>query len=228
MDMGSLEGLLTSEDVANILKVDVVTVRRLVNRGELAAYRVGGEYRFKIRDINDYLNRQYVPAQIFTAGELDRQAQQAFNKFTRRAKQAMLLAAEEASSFRRTQIEPEHVLLGLIREGEGVAGRVLSSLGVQLEQAHQALESLFGLGEGSDQPAPEPSDETRRVIKLAVDEAKQLEHHYIGTEHLLLALMRDADGSAAQVLAQLNIPADQVRDEVMRVLKEGPRQAGRQ
>src|SRR5215470_6676085 len=102
----ALEGLFTSEDVANYLKVDVVTVRRLVNRGELAAYRVGGEYRFRKHDINDYLERQYVPAQIFTAGELDRHIQQAFKKFTRRAKQAMLLAGEEASRFKRSQIEP--------------------------------------------------------------------------------------------------------------------------
>src|SRR5262245_49821369 len=186
--MEAPEGLLTSEDVANYMKVDVVTVRRLVNRGELAAYRVGGEYRFKIRDIDDYLNRQYIPAQIFTAGELDRQVQQAFNKFTRRAKQVMLLAAEEASSLRRAQIGPEHVLLGLMREGEGVAGRVLSSLGVQLDRARQATEEAFGVGESSDQLAPQPSDETRYMIKLAVDEAKQLEHRFIGTEHLLLAL----------------------------------------
>jgi excisionase family DNA binding protein len=219
-------GLLTSEDVANYMKVDVVTVRRLVNRGELAAYRVGGEYRFKMGDINDYLERQYVPAQIFTAGEPDRYVQQAFKKFTRRAKQAMLLAAEEASSFRHTQIGPEHVLLGLIREGEGVAGRVLTAMGVQLDGARQVIEATFGVGDGSDQPAPGPNDETRHMIVLAVAEAKQLEHHFIGTEHLLLALMRDADSNAAQVLAQLDVAAEQVRDEVMRLLKEGPRQAG--
>jgi excisionase family DNA binding protein len=217
------EGLLTSEDVANYLKVDVVTVRRLVNRGELAAYRVGGEYRFKIGDINDYLKRQYVPAQIFTAAEPGQFMQRAFGKFTRRAKQAMLLAAEEASSFRRAQIGPEHVLLGLLREGEGVAGRVLSDLGVQLEQARRAVETTCGVGEGADQPAPEPNDETRRVTELAVAEAKQLEHHFIGTEHLLLALTRDPEGSAALVLAQLNIATEQLRDAVLRVLKHGPR-----
>src|SRR5262245_19267093 len=145
--MDPLEVLLTTDELANYLKVDVVTVRRLVNRGELAAYRIGGEYRFKARDIRDYLERQYLPAQPFAAGDLDKFTKQAFEKFTKRVKQTMLLAAEEAQNFKRAQVGPEHILLGLIREGEGVAGRVLNELGITFDRAVRAIEATSGMGD---------------------------------------------------------------------------------
>jgi excisionase family DNA binding protein len=221
--MDPLETLLTTDDLANYLKVDVVTVRRLVNRGELAAYRIGGEYRFKARDVRDYLERQYVPAQLFAAGDLDKFSKQAFDKFTKRVKQTMLLAAEEARNFKRAQVGPEHILLGLIREGEGVAGRVLDELGIKFDRAVQAVEATSGVSNEIDQPVQDPDDTAEQVIGLAVVEAKQLKHHFIGTEHLLLALTHDPEGNAMRALAQLGVTAEQVREAVLRMLKQGPR-----
>jgi excisionase family DNA binding protein len=220
--MDPLETLLTTDELATYLKVDVVTVRRLVNRGELAAYRVGGEYRFKARDIRDYLDRQYVPAQLWAAADLDTIDKQVLAKLTKRVKQTLLLAAEEARSFKRVQVGSEHLLLGLLREGEGVAGRVLDELGVTYERAAQAVEATSDVGNHADPSAQDP-DATERLVGLALDEAKQLKHQFIGTEHLLLALTHKADGNAVRALVQLDVTAEQVRDAVLRTLRQGPR-----
>jgi excisionase family DNA binding protein len=220
--MDPLEALLTTDDLANYLKVDVVTVRRLVNRGELAAYRIGGEYRFKAGDVRDYLERQYVPAQLFKTGDLANLNKQVFDKFTRLAKQSLLRAGEEASAFGRAQIGPEHILLGLIRASDGVAFHVLDNLGFKIHDARKAVEAIVGIGTETEQQSRDLSDEARTIVELAVDEAAQLKHHYIGTEHLLLALTRESEGNAARVLAHLELPAAQVRDAVLLALKMGP------
>lgn len=220
--MDPLESLLTTDDVANYMKVDVVTVRRLVNRGELAAYRIGGEYRFKAGDIRDYLERQYVPAQLFKAGELVNLNKQMLDKFTRLAKQSLLRAGEEASAFGQAQICSEHILLGLILASDGVAFHVLDNLGVKIHDARKAVEAISGIGAETAQQSRDFSDEARLAIDLAVDEAKQFKHHYIGTEHLLLALTRDDESNAARALAQLGLPTAQVRDAVMLAVKMRP------
>jgi excisionase family DNA binding protein len=151
-----LESLLTTEDVANYLKVDVVTVRRLVNRGDLAAYRVGGEYRFTRSDVVDYLHRQHIPARANHAVDQDLLLKQAFNKLTKRAKQSLWkFAAEEARNFKQPHIGTEHILLGLILEGEGVAGHVMRDLGVTIVQARAAVEAAVGMGDFSGRQAPE-------------------------------------------------------------------------
>jgi excisionase family DNA binding protein len=219
--MDPLETLLTTDDVANYMKVDVVTVRRLVNRGELAAYRIGGEYRFKTSDLRDYLERQYVPAQPLKADDLTSLSKQVFDKCTRLAKQSLLRAGEEASAFGREQICPEHILLGLILASDGVAFHVLDKLGVNINGARKAVEAISGRSTAADQQSRDFSDEARALVDLAVEEAKQLKHHYIGTEHLLLALTRDGEGSAARVLAQLELPASEVQDAVLLALKMG-------
>jgi ATP-dependent Clp protease ATP-binding subunit ClpC len=211
------------------MKVDVVTVRRLVNRGELAAYRIGGEYRFKAGDIRDYLERQYVPAQLFKAGELANLNKHVLDKSTRLAKQSLLRANEEASAFGHAQICPEHILLGLILAGDGVAFHVLDNLGVKIHDARKAVEAISGIGAVADQQSRDFSDEARALVDLAVDEAKQLKHHYVGTEHLLLALTHDVEGNAARVLAKLGLQATQVQDAVLLAVKLGanaPRPSG--
>jgi excisionase family DNA binding protein len=219
--MDPLEPLLTTDDVANYMKVDVVTVRRLVNRGELAAYRIGGEYRFKAGDLRDYLERQYVPVQLFKGGDPASLNKHVFDKCTRLAKQSLLRADEEASAFGRAQIYPEHILLGLILASDGVAFHVLDSLGVKIHDAREAVEAISGRGTEADQQPRDLSDAARALVDLAVDEAKQLKHHYIGTEHLLLALTRDGEGNAALALAQLGLAAKQVQDAVLLALKIG-------
>jgi excisionase family DNA binding protein len=218
--MDPLEPLLTTEDVANYLKVDVVTVRRLVSRGDLSAYRIGGEYRFTRSDIVDFLHRQHIPARPLSAADQEKLLKQAFQKLTRRAKQAIWkFAVEEARNFKRPEIGTEHMLLGLILEGEGVAGHVLGGFGVTIAKARSAVEATAGVGAGPVRQEPDLSAEAKDAIECAIDEAKQLNHHFIGTEHVLLGILRDRQGNAVRALEHLGLSPEQVRDQVIEVLQ---------
>ena len=148
-------------------------------------------------------------------------SERAFDKFTKRAKQVLQIATEEARAFNHPYIGTEHILLGLIREGEGVAARVLDDLGVKLSQARHAVEFIVGMGEGPARQDQDLTARAKKVIAYAVDEAKRLNHHYIGTEHLLLGLVRNGEGVATGVLDIMGVSLEQVRTQVMRVLRQG-------
>jgi ATP-dependent Clp protease ATP-binding subunit ClpC len=148
-------------------------------------------------------------------------SERAFDKFTKRAKQVLQIATEEARAFNHPYIGTEHILLGLIREGEGVAARVLDDLGVKLSQARHAVEFIVGMGEGPTRQDQDLTARAKKVIAYAVDEAKRLNHHYIGTEHLLLGLVRNGEGVATGVLDIMGVSLEQVRTQVMRVLRQG-------
>ena len=148
-------------------------------------------------------------------------SERAFDKFTKRAKQVLQIATEEARAFNHPYIGTEHILLGLIREGEGVAARVLDDLGVKLSQARHAVEFIVGPGEGPPRQDQDLTARAKKVIAYAVEEAKRLNHHYIGTEHLLLGLVRNGEGVATGVLDILGVSLEQVRTQVMRVLRQG-------
>jgi ATP-dependent Clp protease ATP-binding subunit ClpC len=148
-------------------------------------------------------------------------SERAFDKFTKRAKQVLQIATEEARTFNHPYIGTEHILLGLIREGEGVAARVLDDLGVKLSQARHAVEFIVGAGEGPARQDQELTARAKKVITFAVEEAKRLNHHYIGTEHLLLGLVRNGEGVATGVLDILGVSLEQVRTQVLRVLRQG-------
>ena len=145
-----------------------------------------------------------------------------YSKFTKRAKQVLQLATEEARAFNHPYIGTEHILLGLIRESEGIAARVLDELGVKLPQARSAVEFIVGLGEGPNRgEQQELTARAQKVIKYAIEEANRLNHHYIGTEHLLLGLVRNGEGVATGVLDIMGVSLEQVRNQVMRVLRHG-------
>src|SRR5689334_11402452 len=148
-------------------------------------------------------------------------SERAFDKFTKRAKQVLQIATEEARAFNHPYIGTEHILLGLIKEGEGVAARVLEDLGVKLTQARHAVEFIVGMGEGPVRQDQDLTARAKKVIAYAVDEAKRLNHHYIGTEHLLLGLVRNGEGVATGVLDIMGVSLEQVRTQVMRVLRQG-------
>ncbi len=140
-----------------------------------------------------------------------------FDKFTEHARRALTYSQEEAQRFHHSYIGTEHLLLGVLREGEGVAARALASLGVDLEKARSAVEMIIGRG---DRPASGQvglTPRAKRVIELAVDEARRLGHHHIGTEHLLLGLVREGEGIAAQTLESLGVTLEAVRAEVIRM-----------
>lgn len=150
----------------------------------------------------------------------------AYEKFTKRAKQVLQYATEEARALNHSYIGTEHILLGLIREGEGVAARVLEDLGVQLSQTRHSVEFIVGIGEGESRPEKELSVRAKNVITLAIDEAKRLGHNYIGTEHILLGLIRNGEGVATGVLDMLGVSLEQIKTSVMRVLRQGGATAG--
>jgi ATP-dependent Clp protease ATP-binding subunit ClpC len=144
-----------------------------------------------------------------------------YSKFTKRAKQVLQLATEEARAFNHPYIGTEHILLGLIRESEGIAARVLDDLGVKLAQARSAVEFIVGVGESAQANEQELTARAQKVIKYAIEEANRLNHHYIGTEHLLLGLVRNGEGVATGVLDIMGVSLEQVRNQVMRVLRHG-------
>jgi len=144
-----------------------------------------------------------------------------FNRFTERARRVILLAREEAKRLDHDYLGTEHLLLGLIREGEGVAALALQNLGIDLEQVRQEVEKAVGKGGGSLFLGQIPfTPRAKKVLELAVTEARNLGHNYIGTEHLLLGLIREGEGVAAQILANLGADLEKVREEVVSLLGE--------
>ena len=142
-----------------------------------------------------------------------------FEKFSERARRVLSLAQEEAQRFNHNYIGTEHILLGLVRENEGVAARVLLNQNVELSKIRSAVEFIISRG---DRPPPGEiglTPRAKKVIVLAVDEARRLNHHYIGTEHILIGLMREGEGVAAGVLESLGITLEKVREETNRIIQ---------
>lgn len=233
-----MEPLLTSDEVAAYLRVDVVTIRRLVNRGELPAYRVGGEYRFKRRELEEYLQRQRMPGadeervdmlsalallarKLFGGSKVSGggPVSDGFARFTPGARNALQLAQAEAHRLHHHFIGTEHVLLGLVREGEGVAAQALLGMGVDLEAVRARVEFIIGHGEHEGEEGEVPlTRRAKKVIELAVDEAIRLDHVSLGTEHLLLGLIREGDGLGAHVLRELGVDLRTARAKVIELL----------
>ncbi|MBP8251698.1 MAG: AAA family ATPase, partial [Herpetosiphon sp.] len=146
----------------------------------------------------------------------------AYDKMSRRAKQVMSFAQEEARAFNHPYIGTEHLLLGLILENEGVAARALAELGVTITKARNAVEFIVGHGEGPRTSADmDLTARSKKVFEYAIDEARKLNHTYISTEHILLGLVRNAEGVATGVLEIMNVSLDQVRTHVMRMMRQG-------
>lgn len=141
-----------------------------------------------------------------------------FEKFSERARRVLSLAQEEAQRFNHNYIGTEHILLGLVRETEGVAARVLSGLGVDLSKVRSAVEFIIGRGEKPTQGEIGLTPRAKKVVELAVDEARRMNHTYIGTEHLLIGLLREGEGVAAGVLESLGVTLEKVRAETHRIL----------
>ena len=148
-----------------------------------------------------------------------------FEKFSERARRVLSLAQEEAQRFNHNYIGTEHILLGLVRETEGVAARVLSNLGVELTKVRSAVEFIIGRGEKSVPGEIGLTPRAKKVIELAVDEARRLNHSYIGTEHLLIGLLREGEGVAAGVLESLGVTLEKIRNETSRVLSQNAPQS---
>ncbi len=148
-----------------------------------------------------------------------------FEKFSERARKVLSLAQEEAQRFNHNYIGTEHILLGLVRETEGVAARVLANVGVDLNKVRSAVEFIIGRGDKPAQGEIGLTPRAKKVVELAVDEARRMNHTYIGTEHLLIGLLREGEGVAAGVLESLGVNLEKVRGETHRVLSQSPSQS---
>ncbi|MGH2353920.1 MAG: ATP-dependent Clp protease ATP-binding subunit, partial [Chloroflexota bacterium] len=143
-----------------------------------------------------------------------------FDKFTERAKKVLVLAQEEAQRFNHNYIGTEHLLLGLVREGEGIAAKVLGNLGVELNKVRSAVEFIIGRGDRMVIGDISLTPRAKKVIELSVEEARRLNHNHIGTEHLLLGLVREGEGIAAGVLESLGVNLEKVRTQVIAVVSQ--------
>ncbi len=148
-----------------------------------------------------------------------------FDRFTDRAKKVMTLARQEATRFNHEYIGTEHILLGLVQEGSGVAATVLRNLGVDLDKIRQEVENMVKQGPPTTTMGQLPfTPRAKKVLELSMEEASSLGHNYVGTEHLLLGLIRENEGIAAQVLMNLGVKLESVREEVLEFLGADPTQ----
>ncbi len=145
-----------------------------------------------------------------------------FERFTDRARRVVVLAQEEARMLNHNYIGTEHILLGLIHEGDGVAAEALESLGISLEAVRQQVEEIIGRGQQALSGHIPFTPRAKKVLELSLREALQLGHNYIGTEHILLGLIREGEGVAAQVLVRLDADLNRVRQQVIQVLHSRP------
>ncbi|MBI3998050.1 MAG: AAA family ATPase, partial [Armatimonadetes bacterium] len=143
-----------------------------------------------------------------------------FERFTERARRVIILAQEEAKRLNHSAVGTEHILLGIIREGEGVASKVLESLNISPERVRAEIEGAIGRGERAPHEEVAFTPRAKKVLELALDEARRLGHNYIGTEHLLLGLIREGEGVAARVLEAMGADLDRVRAQVVYLLGE--------
>ena len=142
-----------------------------------------------------------------------------FDRFTDRAKKVMSFARQEAQKFNHEYIGTEHILLGLVQEGSGVAANVLKNMSIDLEKVRHEVEKIVKTGPSMVTMGQLPfTPRAKKVLELSMEEASQLSHNYIGTEHLLLGLIKENEGIAAQVLMNLGVKLEDVRDEVLEFL----------
>ncbi len=141
-----------------------------------------------------------------------------FERFTERARQVVVLAQDEARTLKHNYIGTEHILLGLLREEEGLAARVLDSLDITLEEVRAQVARIIGQGEEVTAGQIPFTPRAKKVLELALREALSLGHNYIGTEHILLGLVRENEGVAARILLDFDADAEKIRNEIIRML----------
>src|SRR5690625_2866727 len=150
-----------------------------------------------------------------------------FGRFTERAQKVLALSQEEAVRLGHNNIGTEHILLGLVREGDGIAAKALQALGLEVEKIQQGVEELIGVGKQPMQTI-HYTPRAKKVVELSQDEARKLGHSYVGTEHILLGLIREGEGVAARVLNNLGVSLNKARQQVLQLLGSNESQAGRQ
>jgi len=208
-----MEPLLTTEEVAELLRIDPVTVRRLIGRGELTAYRIAGEYRFTGVDLEKFLENQRVVVEIGSKIQTE-------DKFTNQARNVLTLASEEARRYNHSAVGSEHMLLAIMSQNEGIAVKALAQLQVKENAIRKQIETLHP--EEHEHPVVVGmiglTAQGKAGIELAVQEARSLDHHYLGTEHLLLGLLREEEGLGGKVLRSAGVSLEKTREVIKQML----------
>lgn len=206
-----MERLMTTEEVAETLRIDAVTVRRLVARGELAAYRIAGEFRFTEAEVAQFIESQRVVLNPETT------VQQ--GKFTNRARKVFDLANEEARRYNHEAVGPEHLLLAILRVEKSIGTRALNGLQVELTGIRKTVEEIHP---ASEEPVPDGmigmNSLAKDTMELSVQEARGLGHHYLGTEHFVLALLRQEESVANQALQRSGVTYEAARQQILQLL----------
>jgi excisionase family DNA binding protein len=209
----TMERMLKTEEVADLLRIDPVTVRRLIMRGELIAYRIAGEFRFTPTDVEKFVESQRVTVNVATKNQFG-------DKFTDQARKVLALASEEARRYNHTGVGTEHMLLAIMSEGEGIAARALDELHIHEDEIRKHIEAVHP--EEHDHPVPQGmigvTAQGKKAIELAVQEARGFDHHYLGTEHLLLGLLREEGSLGGQVLRQSGVTLEKTRNLIKQLL----------
>jgi ATP-dependent Clp protease ATP-binding subunit ClpC len=182
----------------------------------LTAYRIAGEYRFTPAGVENFVESQRIVV------SMEPGPKHPLAKFTERARKVLSLANEEAHQYNHDGVGTEHVLLAIMSEGGGIAARALNQLQVQPSEVRAQIEMLHPAGE---QPVGDSqlgmTQQGKQSIELAVQEARDLGHHYIGTEHLLLGLLREEEGLANQILLKSDVTLENTRELIKQILATG-------
>jgi excisionase family DNA binding protein len=215
--MNMITPLLTSEEVAKYLNVEVITVRRLVKSGKLAAYRIGGEYRFSNDDLQTYLQASYQPAKDTKLERLGlfSLAHGQTNHLTQQAKNVLVIAGEETRNLHHTAVHFEHLLLGLIREREGIAAKVFAEHDIVFERVQEIVKSRLGVGAEETPDCLPLAQNVKQMMENAMAQAKKLRHNYVGTEHLLLAFL---DAETDDLIRQIGTNSTILRENVVKLM----------
>ena len=210
------------EWLAEQLGVDKTTIYRYLQEGTLPGLQLGRKWLVSERQLIEFLDAEARRQTELRRKDLPTRSER-FDKFTERARQVMTYAQEEAIEFNHNYIGTEHLLLGLIRDQEGLGAKALTNLGVELEAVRGRVLQIIGRGNTAVSPDAKVglTPRAKKAIDLAVDEARRLNHSYIGTEHLLLGMLREGEGIAFAVLESLGVSLDQARKETVRLLMAG-------
>ena len=206
------------EWVAQQLGIDKNAVYRYLDEGALPGLRLGRKWLISESTLAEFLKREEREQTERRRSESRKRSR--FDRFTERASGALELAREEARELGHDHVGTEHMLLGLIRVDDGVAARVLRNLGVASDDLRSEVESLIGRGDAPFSGDIALTPRAKKTLELAVKEARSLKHHYVGTEHILLGLVRAGEGIGFEVLSKRGATPERVRAEVERILSQ--------
>jgi excisionase family DNA binding protein len=207
-----LGDFLTAAEVAEILEVHPRTVGEYIRDGKLHAIQLGGGWRISEESLRSFVKSvAELPQAASRDGGL-------FSRFTDRARKVVTLAQEEARQINHNYIGTEHLLLGLLAEGKGVGALALKALGISLEEIRKDVVSKIGTGSSTPRGPIPFTPRAKKTLELSLREALLLGHNYIGTEHIILALLKEGSGVASQVLQARDVKDEALRDEVLKLL----------